>query len=198
MVKGSIRKKSPSDDYATNHIGNRWLREMVNTVCDAQEMLSGSRPFTFEDASSLMVKLLNYSPSSGLADLYWRKLDQLWGSHLERVESTPQQLLYQAQHIVRGGCYFEPDQVAGLLRGLGEYESVPGVPEHRRQLDDLWYLVQSAQGHAEGLLDFNRPLVKWLLDDLQPYATRSAEISGLHNVLRREYAERVQHQAQHN
>ncbi|HLC70626.1 MAG TPA: hypothetical protein VJI32_01375 [Candidatus Nanoarchaeia archaeon] len=183
---------TPQEGYATQYVRNPRLRDIVDTVCDAQGMLSSERSFTFEDATALMAKLLNHASFSGLAGLYWEKLDTLWQSQLKLVDTAPQRLIYDAQRIIHGAGYFEPKLVTNLSRSLGNYEHLPGVQEYQARLDDLASLVQTAQDHAEGLAQFNPPRVEGILKELQPYAAGSATVSGLYTTLTEAYVRHTQ------
>ena len=93
-------------------------------------------------------------------------------------------LKYEARNIADAKDVFELDRVARLIKDLGEYQN-PEALQHRTQLDDLWSLAQSARGYIQNQLSLDHPQVTVLLTNLEPYTSRSAEISGIYQRLQR-------------
>ena len=93
-------------------------------------------------------------------------------------------LEYEAGRIIRAQDVFELDRVARLVRDLGEYKTVKAT-ESRKELDELWQIVQDAQYCASGIRNYNDGQVKWLLEVLKPYQN-SEMISDVHRRLKKE------------
>ncbi len=155
--------------YTSQEIRNPHLREMVNLVCDAGEILDETRFLKPRDALDLAGRLSTFA--SSLAHLYAAKVE-----------------LYVAHAILNGATPFEPRITIELRDTLRRYHHSPLAEEYAGRLDDLRYVVELSRDTVEGLTDFHPERVRSLMDELAPYVERSGEIQRLHGSLTARYA----------
>ena len=101
-------------------------------------------------------------------------------------------LSYEAARILEGRDVFQLERVGYLMDELRkDIPHNPAVREQREELDELCYLVQTAQHTAQhnacGSGQFNESQVRWLLNDLAPYNKKCSTISGLYRKLAQDY-----------
>src|SRR3989338_6196865 len=103
-----------------------------------------------------------------------------------RRELSVYQTIRQAQELLDAKIVFDLNEVAYLIRDLGQgynAQNSSTVQAYRQDLDKLWVLVQKGKLHAAGVRSVAGEEMKEIAEVLKLYQTRSSEISGVHTAL---------------
>ncbi len=141
-------------------------------------------------AKSVLCTPLSEGVDSTIIDDIKRDLSGYTSSYVARHYRQELQaycLMQEAQNLLQAKTVFDLNEVAYLVRELGNYSAQnQGAKAYREGLDKLWVQIQRGKLHAQGIQSLKVPEIKMIAEDLKPYRERSAEISGLHASLDRE------------